>query len=241
MARYIGPVCKLCRREGMKLFLKGERCYTEKCSYTRRPYPAGPARAGSHQAVASTRSASARSRRCAASTASSSASSATYYFDATRRKGRTGEEMLGLLESRLDNVVHRLGFAFTRVAGAPARQARPRARQRQAREHPELRAPSGRQGRDPREEPRRSRTIVASLAQVEKRPQLSWLELDKNELRRRRSRARPCATSSTSRQIREQLRRRVLLTLILMQRRSITGRRRKRPESGFEGRVGIAA
>src|SRR5438876_967977 len=41
MARYIGPVCKLCRREGMKLFLKGERCYSEKCSYTRRPYPPG--------------------------------------------------------------------------------------------------------------------------------------------------------------------------------------------------------
>ena len=118
MARYIGPVCKLCRREGMKLFLKGERCYREKCAYTRRPYPPGQhgqariklseyaVRLREKQKVRRVYGVLERQFR-------------DYYFDATRRKGRTGEEMLGLLESRLDNVVHRLGFAFTR---AQARQ-----------------------------------------------------------------------------------------------------------------------
>ena len=110
MARYIGPVCKLCRREGMKLFLKGERCYTEKCSFTRRPYPPGQHGQGRIK-LRSTPSASARSRRSAASTACSSASSASTTSTRRRRKGRTGEEMLGLLERRLDNVVHRIGFA----------------------------------------------------------------------------------------------------------------------------------
>src|SRR6188472_4427593 len=115
MARYIGPVCRLCRREGMKLFLKGERCYSEKCSYTRRPYPPGQHGQGriklSEYAVRLREKQKVRriygvlERQFQA-----------YYFDATRRKGRTGEEMLGLLEARLDNVVHRLGFAATRAA-----------------------------------------------------------------------------------------------------------------------------
>jgi small subunit ribosomal protein S4 len=110
MARYIGAVCKLCRREGMKLFLKGERCYTEKCAQTRRPYPPGQhgqariklteyARPPPREAEGPPHL---RPRREAVP---------RYYFAATRRKGRTGEEMLGLLESRLDNVVHRMGFA----------------------------------------------------------------------------------------------------------------------------------
>src|SRR6266567_4734583 len=113
MARYIGPVCKLCRREGMKLYLKGERCYSEKCAHTRRPYPPGQhgqariklseyaVRLREKQKVRRIYGVLERQFR-------------DYYFDATRRKGRTGEEMLGLLESRLDNVCHRLGFAVTR-------------------------------------------------------------------------------------------------------------------------------
>ena len=107
-----------CRREGTKLFLKGERCYTEKCAYTRRPYPPGQhgqariklseyaIRLREKQKVRRIYGVVERQFR-------------KYYFDAARRKGRTGEQMLGLLESRLDNVVHRLGFAFTR---AQARQ-----------------------------------------------------------------------------------------------------------------------
>ncbi len=163
----------------MKLFLKGERCYTEKCSVHAPAVPAGPARPGRASSCRSTPSASARSRRCAASTASSSASSASTTSTRRRRKGRTGEEMLGLLESRLDNVVHRLGFAFTRVAGAPGREAQPRARQRQARQHPELPAPAGRQDRDSRAEPRDRRRSSRRSRRSRSAPSSSWLELDK--------------------------------------------------------------
>ena len=113
MARYVGPVCKLCRREGMKLYLKGERCYSEKCAYTRRPYPPGQhgqgriklseyaVRLREKQKVRRVYGVLERQFR-------------GYYHVATRRKGRTGEEMLGLLERRLDNAVHRLGFAASR-------------------------------------------------------------------------------------------------------------------------------
>ena len=178
MARYIGPVCKLCRREGMKLFLKGERCYTEKCSYTRRPYPPGQhgqgriklseyaVRLREKQKVRRIYGVLERQFR-------------DYYFDASRRKGRTGEQMLGLLESRLDNVVHRLGFAFTRSQA------------RQVVKHNHVLV-NGKRVNIPsyvvsagdkieiREKSRAMKEIVASLAQVEKRPQLTWLELDKN-------------------------------------------------------------
>ena len=177
MARYIGPVCKLCRREGMKLFLKGERCYSEKCSYTRRPYPPGQHGQGriklSEYAVRLREKQKARriygvlERQFRA-----------YYFDATRRKGRTGEEMLGLLESRLDNVVHRIGFATTRYEA------------RQLVKHNHVLV-NGKRVNIPsyilkvgdkieiRPSSRESKAIAASLAQVDKRPMLSWLELDK--------------------------------------------------------------
>jgi small subunit ribosomal protein S4 len=178
MARYIGPVCKLCRREGMKLFLKGERCYTEKCAYTRRPYPPGQHGQGriklSEYAVRLREKQKVRrvygilERQFQA-----------YYAKAAKGKGRTGEEMLGLLESRLDNVVHRMGFATTR----------PEARQLVKHNHVLV---NGKRVNIPsvilrpgdkleiREESRKIPQISASLAQVEKRAALSWLDLDKN-------------------------------------------------------------
>src|SRR5258708_24261767 len=114
MARYIGPVCRLCRREGMKLFLKGERCYSEKCSYTRRPYP--PGQHGQGRIKLSEYAVRLREKQKVRRIYGVlERQFQKYYFDATRRKGRTGEEMLGLLESRLANVVHRIGFATTRI------------------------------------------------------------------------------------------------------------------------------
>lgn len=179
MARYIGPVCKLCRREGMKLFLKGERCYTEKCAYTRRPYPPGQHGQGriklSEYAVRLREKQKVRrvygilERQFQA-----------YYAKAARGKGRTGEEMLSILESRLDNVVHRMGFASTR----------PEARQLVKHNHilvngKRVNIPSVvcRPGDkiEVREASRKINAIVAALAQVEKRPMLSWLELDKEK------------------------------------------------------------
>jgi small subunit ribosomal protein S4 len=177
MARYHGPVCKLCRREGMKLFLKGERCYSEKCSYTRRPYP--PGQHGQARVKLSEYAIRLREKQKVRRVYGVLESQfQKYYFAAARRKGRTGEQMLGLLESRLDNVVHRLGFAFTR------------AQARQVVRHGHVLI-NGRRVDIPsvildpgdkieiRPKSREIKEISASLAQVDKRPILSWLELDK--------------------------------------------------------------
>jgi small subunit ribosomal protein S4 len=118
MSRYVGPVCKLCRREGMKLYLKGERCYSEKCAHTRRPYP--PGQHGQGRVKLSEYAIRLREKQKVRRVYGVLESQFHGYFqEASRRKGRTGEEMLALLERRLDNVVHRLGFAASR---AEARQ-----------------------------------------------------------------------------------------------------------------------
>ncbi|MBX3209498.1 MAG: 30S ribosomal protein S4 [Labilithrix sp.] len=178
MARYIGPVCKLCRREGIKLFLKGERCYTDKCSVTRRPYPPGQHGQGriklTEYAVRLREKQKTRriygvlERQFRA-----------YYFDATRRKGRTGEQMLGLIESRLDNVVHRMGFASSRNE---ARQLVKHAHILVNGKRVDIPSYLLRAGDkvEVREKSRGIKFIAAALAQVERRAQLSWIDLDKN-------------------------------------------------------------
>ena len=116
MARYVGPVCKLCRREGMKLYLKGERCYSEKCAYTRRPYP--PGQHGQGRIKLSEYAVRLREKQKVRRIYGVLERQFQGYFqEANRRKGRTGEEMLALLERRLDNAVHRLGFAASRAEG----------------------------------------------------------------------------------------------------------------------------
>ena len=177
MARYHGPVCKLCRREAMKLFLKGERCYTEKCSYTRRPYP--PGQHGQARVKLSEYAIRLREKQKVRRVYGVlERQFQKYYFDAARRKGRTGEQMLGLLESRFDNVVHRLGFAFTR---SQARQVVRHGHLTINGKRVDIPSYILRPGDkiEVRAKSREIKEIVASLAQVDKRPQLSWLELDK--------------------------------------------------------------
>ena len=114
MARDTSPQCKQCRREGQKLFLKGERCLTDKCGVERRSLPAGRSRPRPPEAVRVPASSCARSRRPAATTACSRSSSASYYDKASRQPGITGENLLRILECRFDNVLVRLGFAASR-------------------------------------------------------------------------------------------------------------------------------
>ena len=177
MARYTGPVCKLCRREGMKLFLKGERCYMDKCAYTRRPYPPGQHGQGriklSEYAVRLREKQKVRrvygvlERQFRA-----------YYAEAARRKGRTGEQMLALLEGRLDNVVYRMGFAATRNQG----------RQLVRHNHvlvngKRVNIPSYQLRKGDKvsidERSRKIGYIAAALAQLERRPIPTWVEVDK--------------------------------------------------------------
>src|SRR6186713_127037 len=119
MARYIGPVCRLCRREGMKLFLKGERCYTDKCAIEKRNVPPGQ-HGRSRKAKMAGYGVQLREEQKVKRTYGVLESQFRRYFEAAdRQKGITGELLLQFLERRLDNVIYRLGFATSR---AQARQ-----------------------------------------------------------------------------------------------------------------------
>ena len=118
MARYTGPVCRLCRREGMKLYLKWDRCYSEKCSVDRRNYPPGQKAQGRKKVTEY--GLQLREKQRARRIYGVLERQFSRYFDiAERQQGITGENLLRLLERRLDNVVYRLGFARSR---AEARQ-----------------------------------------------------------------------------------------------------------------------
>jgi small subunit ribosomal protein S4 len=177
MARYIGPVCKLCRREGGKLYLKGDRCFSEKCAVTRRPYPPGQHGQGrfklseyglrlrEKQKMRRIYGLLERQFRLA-------------YHQASGMKGRTGDEMIGLLERRLDNVVYRMGFAATRAQG----------RQLVRHNHvlingKRVNIPSFRVGDNDKveidEKSRKIAFVAAALASAQGRQVPSWVEVDK--------------------------------------------------------------
>ena len=119
MARYTGAVCRLCRREGQKLFLKGDRCYTDKCALERRAYAPGM-HGNARNKKLSEYGVQLREKQKARRYYGVLESQFAEYFEmASKRKGVTGENLLAILESRLDNVVYRLGFAMSR---AEARQ-----------------------------------------------------------------------------------------------------------------------
>ena len=114
MARYAGPVCRLCRREGMKLFLKGERCHAEKCAVERRNVPPGHHGKGRKAKLQGYGLQLREKQRVKRMYGVLERQFRRYFHEADRRKGITGETLLQLLESRLDNVVYRLGFATSR-------------------------------------------------------------------------------------------------------------------------------
>jgi len=113
MARYKDEQCRICRREGQKLFLKGERCYSDKCSVSRRNY--GPGQHGQKKAKLSEYGTQLREKQKTKSFYGVGEKQFRGYFDmASSKKGMTGENLLKILESRLDNVVYRLGFGVSR-------------------------------------------------------------------------------------------------------------------------------
>ncbi len=113
MARYIGSACKICRREGLKLFFKSDRCYTDKCSFDRRGY--GPGQHGQSRSKASEYSIQLREKqKVKRAYGLMEGQFKNTYRRAERIKGITGDNLISLLERRLDNVVYRLGFAGNR-------------------------------------------------------------------------------------------------------------------------------
>jgi small subunit ribosomal protein S4 len=121
MAKYLGPVCKLCRREGEKLFLKGERCFSPKCSFDKRNFAPGQhGRSGSHRRGGSGRESDYARQLRAKQKARRvygilERQFRRYYEVSLKRRGLTGLNLLQILESRLDNVIFRLGYASSRA------------------------------------------------------------------------------------------------------------------------------
>ena len=178
MARYTGPSCRLCRREGMELFLKGERCYTDKCAIKRRSYP--PGQHGQGRIKVSDYGVQLREKQKVRRIYGILENQFRGYFhSADRMKGVTGENLLFLLERRLDNVAYRLGFATSRDE----------ARQLVRHGHFTL---NGRKVNIPsiqvkvgdvlqlREKSRKVAAISESLEGVVRRGIPQWLELDKD-------------------------------------------------------------
>jgi len=178
MARYNDSVCRLCRREGTKLFLKGDRCFSEKCAVERRGYP--PGQHGQARPRFSDYGMQLREKqKVKRMYGLLEAQFEKTMESASRMKGRTGENLLSLLERRLDNVVFRLGFATSRAE----------ARQLVLHGHFQV---NGRKAAIPsmlvkpgmvivlRESSRQIARVVGALETLERRSVPSWLEVDKD-------------------------------------------------------------
>lgn len=114
MARYTGAVCRQCRREGQKLFLKGDRCYTDKCAIDRRPFPPGQHGQGRNKKLSEYGMQLREKQKARRYYGVLESQFAKYYEMAAAKKGVTGENLLSILETRLDNVVYRMGLAMSR-------------------------------------------------------------------------------------------------------------------------------
>ncbi|NWF76142.1 MAG: 30S ribosomal protein S4 [Nitrospirae bacterium] len=113
MARYIGSLCRICRREGDKLFLKGDRCYTEKCAIERRKYPPGQHGQG-YRKLSDYGVQLREKQKVRRMYGILERQFRRYFSEAERKKGITGDKLLQIIESRLDSIVYRMGFASNR-------------------------------------------------------------------------------------------------------------------------------
>jgi small subunit ribosomal protein S4 len=180
MARYTGPVCRLCRREGTKLFLKGDRCFTEKCGVERRQYP--PGQHGQGRTRVSEYGLQLREKqKVKRMYGVAEKQFRTAMARATRMRGRSGENLLVLLEQRLDNVVFRLGFATSRSeARQLVRHGHFTVNGRKVDVPSFLVKPGMRIGL--RERSRQISRITEALEAIERRSIPGWLELEKESL-----------------------------------------------------------
>ena len=182
MARYTGPVCRLCRREDGQLYLKGDRCFSQKCAYERRPYPPGQHGQGRKRRPSDYGQQLREKQKVKRLYGVLEKQFRGYYYRASRMKGVTGENLLQLLERRLDNVALRLGF------GASHAECRQLAR------HGHFLV-NGKRVNIPsylvnagdvvevRDNSRKIQKIVEALAKVDRTPAPAWLELDKDNFK----------------------------------------------------------
>jgi small subunit ribosomal protein S4 len=183
MARYTGSVCRLCRRENQKLFLKGDRCYTEKCSFERRGYP--PGQHGQGRIKFSEYGLQLREKQKIKRIYGMAEGQFRGMFEkASRMKGITGNHLLSMLERRLDNVVYRSGFANSR---AEARQLVRHGHflvNGKSVDIPSYQIDKG-DMLEVREKSRTTATIGGALEGAKRREIPQWLELDAGNFRSR--------------------------------------------------------
>ena len=184
MARYIGPVCRLCRREGMKLFLKGERCHTEKCAIEKRNFAPGQHGKDRKPKLVGYGLQLREKQKARRYYQILEGQFRNLYEKAVKQKGITGELMLAALEKRLDNVAYRMGIATSRAQG------------RQLVRHGHL-AVNGKKVNIPsftvkpgdtveiREGSRNNTSILAARDATAHTPSPSWLEVDRDALKAR--------------------------------------------------------
>jgi len=181
VARYKEAKCKLCRRENLKLFLKGERCYTDKCAMERRPYP--PGQHGQARTKISEYGLQLREKQKMRRIYGVLESQfRAYYEEAARKKGITGEQLMTLLERRLDNTVFRMGFASNRDEA------------RQFIRHGHIQI-NGHKADIPSmtvrvgdtitvvEASKKNLHVQAALANVDKRGAVAWVDVDNNAMK----------------------------------------------------------
>lgn len=181
MARYVGPVCRICRREGLKIFLKGERCFSEKCAFDRRPY--APGQHGQARAKQSDYREQLREKQKVKRIYGLLERQFRLFFQrATRMRGATGENLLSLLERRLDSTIYRLGMAASRIE----------ARQLVRHNHftvngkkvniPSYLVKAGDEI-EVKERSRKVAKITMAMENAERHGRVSWLELDKKSFK----------------------------------------------------------
>lgn len=181
MARYIGPVCRLCRREGLKLFLKGERCYTDKCAIERRAYPPGIHGQG-HRKVSDYGTQLREKQKVKRMYCILEKQFRRYYHMAAQMKGVTGANLIQLLERRLDNVVYRSGLACNRTeARLLLRHGHFLVNGRKA-TIPSMQVRAG-DVITLREKSQKLARVQDALAGVDRRGFPSWLEVNKEEMK----------------------------------------------------------
>ncbi len=184
MARYIGPVCRICRREGMKLFLKGERCHSEKCAIEKRNFPPGQHGKDRKPKIVGYGLQLREKQKARRYYGLLELQFRNLFEKAARMKGVTGENLLNLLERRLDNTIYRMGFGTSR------------AQARQVVRHGHIQV-NGRKVNIPsyvvrpgdvvevREKSRNNPTILAARDATAHAPSPNWLEVDRENLRAR--------------------------------------------------------
>jgi small subunit ribosomal protein S4 len=184
MARYTGPVCRLCRRDGVKLFLKGERCHTEKCAIEKRNFPPGQHGKDRRAKIVGYGLQLREKQKARRIYGVLERQFRKTFETASHMKGITGENLMSLLERRLDNVVHRMGFGTSR----------PQARQIVRHGHIQV---NGRKVNIPsfvvkpndlveiREKSKKNATVLAARDATAHSPAPNWLEVDRENLKAR--------------------------------------------------------